>query len=614
MTAIDRLLHTPRLLEIDHVDVAAPPRRAWDRVRYGDLAYSPLVRALFALRTLPERLSGHRTEPLRLRLDDMRSSPDMPGFQILIDEPPREVVVGAIGKVWQLDIPFDHVESAVAFQSFHEPGWVKVAWALRVLPRGTNDSRIEMEVRVDATDDESWNRFRRYFRLIGPGSHFIRRSALAALTRELGDPQAGMNARSLPGDTLLPDGAHQITHAITIEAPPESIWPWLVQIGCRRAGYYSVDILDNAGVRSAREIHPELQELAVGDVLPATPEGEDGFEVLKVEAPLTLVLGGLYDTTTEAQRPFASPRPEHYWHVTWAFVLEPLDATSTRLYVRARAAFPARGRLHLAWIRPVHRLMQATQLRNLKARAEGTLPHDDWRDVLDGLGGAAQMAFHLLTPFRRTDRARFGVDTETAARTYPGDEKVPEPRWSWTHGIEIAAPADAVWGWIAQIGVGRGGFYSYQWLENVAGCGVENAERVHPEWEIQQGDPVVLHPKMPPLRAALVSRGKHLVLHAPADEEARAAGKPWATATWLFQLEPLGPDRCRLISRYRCAYSDDLSTRLSLGSSLVEPIGFAMDRRMLQGVKQRAEAAQTKSPLRHIDPTSTAWHSTFGAA
>ena len=61
------------------------------------------------------------------------------------------------------------------------------------------------------------------------------------------------------------------------------------------------------------------------------------------------------------------------------------------------------------------------------------------------------------------------------------------------------------------------------------------------------------------------------------------------TASWLFFIEPIGPARCRIISRYRCATSDDLVSRLQFGPAIIEPIGFAMDRRMLIGLKQRAE-------------------------
>jgi hypothetical protein len=100
---------------------------------------------------------------------------------------------------------------------------------------------------------------------------------------------------------------------------------------------------------------------------------------------------------------------------------------------------------------------------------------------------------------------------------------------------------------------------------------------------------VVLHPQVPPLRVVLLEPGRCFVAHAPLDELACATGKPWATASWLFQLEPLPGGRCKLITRYRVACSADVATRLAMGPTFVEPIGFAMDRRMLLGIKQRAE-------------------------
>jgi hypothetical protein len=96
---------------------------------------------------------------------------------------------------------------------------------------------------------------------------------------------------------------------------------------------------------------------------------------------------------------------------------------------------------------------------------------------------------------------------------------------------------------------------------------------------------------MPPLRVDLVEQGKWFVAHAPVDEAARAAEQSQPAVSWLFLVEPLGPERCRLISRFRCAYPDDILSQLQLGPALVEPIGFAMDRRMLKGIKERAENA-----------------------
>jgi hypothetical protein len=196
-----------------------------------------------------------------------------------------------------------------------------------------------------------------------------------------------------------------------------------------------------------------------------------------------------------------------------------------------------------------------------------------------------------LSPFLRRARGHWGLTPELTARSYPGDVLVPEPTWSWTHGIEVSAPSSSVWPWIAQIGANRGGFYSYQWLENLVGCNVQNATHVHPEWEAEVGQKLKLHPDpaAPQLEIVAVERGQCIVASGPLDAEARAAGKPWTAASWLFFIEPLGERRCRVISRYRAACSDDLATRLAFGPTLVEPVGFAMDRRMLLGIKQRAE-------------------------
>ena len=80
-------------------------------------------------------------------------------------------------------------------------------------------------------------------------------------------------AESLPGDELTPHAQFTATRAITIHAAPEAVWPWLVQVGCRRAGWYSHDVLDNVGRPSATTIIPELQHLEVGQWVPMSPSG-----------------------------------------------------------------------------------------------------------------------------------------------------------------------------------------------------------------------------------------------------------------------------------------------------------------------------------------------------
>lgn len=212
--------------------------------------------------------------------------------------------------------------------------------------------------------------------------------------------------------------------------------------------------------------------------------------------------------------------------------------------------------------------------------------------MLEGLGGAGVMVGAIATPRRRARRARWGVDPATAGQGLPGDDLVPAPRSQWTHGVEIDAPAGDVWPWVAQVGADRGGFYSYEWLENLVGCRLRNAEAVHPEWEVRQGDDLFLHPKQPPpLSVVEVARGRHFVAHAQADRDARAAGKLWMEASWLFLVDPLGPFRSRVISRYRCTFPDRLAARIAFGAAL-EAIGYAMDRRMLLGIRERAEGTR----------------------
>lgn len=96
----------------------------------------------------------------------------------------------------------------------------------------------------------------------------------------------------------------------------------------------------------AREIRLDLQQLRVGDKIPWTPEGDDHFEVLRLQDDGLLLLGGLFDVANQRQLPFDVPRPPRFWQVTWAFVLEPLDAGRTRLYARARGAFSESERFH----------------------------------------------------------------------------------------------------------------------------------------------------------------------------------------------------------------------------------------------------------------------------
>lgn len=178
-------------------------------------------------------------------------------------------------------------------------------------------------------------------------------------------------ARPLPGDEIVPDPTSASTMATTLAAPPTAVWPWLVQMGCTRAGWYSYDLLDNGGVRSAERIVPEWQELAVGDRVPVVRDGSQWFVVSVLEPERALVYRSSIDLATG--RPFepSGAWPGSYLDGTWAFVLESRPDGTTRLVVRTRGR--NRPRLPLmvfdvAVGEPAHFVMQTRQLANLRRR------------------------------------------------------------------------------------------------------------------------------------------------------------------------------------------------------------------------------------------------------
>jgi proline iminopeptidase len=175
----------------------------------------------------------------------------------------------------------------------------------------------------------------------------------------------------LPGDDLVPEARGDSTHAITIRATPADIWPWLVQMGCDRAGFYSHDRLDNGGRASAERILPEFQDTKVGDVLPSRPGSSDGFEVLRMEAPRLLVLGAFLRIPRVSTLAWDGARPRAYIRSTWAFLLREQRDT-TRLVVRVRGILrpPWLGLVVNSVMAPAHVVMQRKQLLNLRERIE----------------------------------------------------------------------------------------------------------------------------------------------------------------------------------------------------------------------------------------------------
>jgi hypothetical protein len=193
--------------------------------------------------------------------------------------------------------------------------------------------------------------------------------------RNLGATRAERRA-SLPGDEIVPGAKSPSTMAVTIDAPPSQVWPWLVQMGCDRAGFYSWDSLDNGGRPSATEIHPAWQGLEVGDRVLCTPDSRYWFRVERLEPNHVLVLRSSIDVRNHAPFDPAGPRPRLSVDGVWAFVLEELTDGKTRLVVRALGTARPRwlfGAANLVFWDPAHVVMQTRQLRNLKRLVESPL-------------------------------------------------------------------------------------------------------------------------------------------------------------------------------------------------------------------------------------------------
>lgn len=182
----------------------------------------------------------------------------------------------------------------------------------------------------------------------------------------------GEVSQALPGDELVSDPRIETTRAITIHAPIASVWPWVVQVGYHRGGWYTNARLDkliwHIENPSADRILPEFQHVQVGDTVPDGPPGTARFIVAKVEPGRVLALHDPDGTHIPNTR------------FSWVFALREIDRQTTRLILRTRANFPARW-----WMTPLaylalgpadFLLAHVMLLRGIKQRAERTAAHD----------------------------------------------------------------------------------------------------------------------------------------------------------------------------------------------------------------------------------------------
>ena len=202
--------------------------------------------------------------------------------------------------------------------------------------------------------------------------------------------------------------------------------------------------------------------------------------------------------------------------------------------------------------------------------------------ALSLIGGATV----ACTVLARRWQLRWGATDQESEEPLPGDNLITHADLAATRAITIRASSSEVWPWIAQLGQGRGGFYSYDFLENLVGCEIRSADRIVPEWQdIGVGGEVRFAPEVG-LTVASLEQGRSVVLRGGVPI---GNNPPPYDFTWAFVLREEPNKTTRLLVRERYAY-----TR-SWARLVVEPtevLSFVMSQKMLRGIKERAERAR----------------------
>jgi hypothetical protein len=212
--------------------------------------------------------------------------------------------------------------------------------------------------------------------------------------------------------------------------------------------------------------------------------------------------------------------------------------------------------------------------------------------ALGGLALAGGIALGTYEYMVRPWHRRWGAKDDEVKGSLPGDAMVPGANYQSTRAITIAARPEQIWPWLAQMGQGRGGLYSYTALENMMGLDFQNANRIVPEWQdLKVGDVIALEPAGSGYTVVTLEPNRCLVLFADLTSWEGMQNTEGAS-TWVFSLRPVDEARSRLVVRWRARFlgwqSGDLVAALI--ELTLEPMEFVMERKMILGIRDRAEA------------------------
>jgi hypothetical protein len=204
-------------------------------------------------------------------------------------------------------------------------------------------------------------------------------------------------------------------------------------------------------------------------------------------------------------------------------------------------------------------------------------------------GGVAGFTVAAYPALWRTRCLTWGARIDEVTREMPGDDLLPDAPLVSTRAISVQAPPSAIWPWLVQMGPGRGGAYTYDWIENLLGLDIHSADEILPQFQdLQVGDVLPLNPKVG-MRVEVLEPERAMMM--------RSIDGAWV---WAFGLFPDENGQTRLVSRNRIQDPTAGPVARAVSTYVMEPGSLVMERKMLLGLKARAERTQLETALRHV--------------